>query len=574
MSRLSRHWKKAILTILFISVLYGDDLERYAPKEVPRDQSPPEQPIFPIPPPEKTIDRLVILDTRALILLGSSDDVSSDISEEVAGLKIKNLYVPGDIRDLERCLLPLFLHQPLTHKQIKEIKRTIVSYYHDHRMPFVRVITPAQDITDGALQLIVLLGRIDRICVSGNQHFDSEDILKSIRLRPGSYIDIDEILTNIAWLNRNPFRQGTALFQPGRKAGEVEMILDVQDRRQFRFYAGGENTGNNFTGNNRWYTGINWGNAFNIGHIASYQYTTSGDFRKFQAHTFNYTIFLPWRNAITLFAGYARVHPDITGFSSKGKAYQASLRYEIPLGKIFTPITQSLDVGFDYKSTNNNILFVDEFSEIRQTQTVNLTQFVFGYYFVWSSSFNQLFLDLEAYYSPFTFLDNQSKNDFNALRTGAKPIYIYGRIRLEDILTIFSWSMFFQARGEMSNENLLPSEQFSLGGYDTVRGYAERAVNTDNAFCFNYEFRTPMVRILKKPDNGIQFYGFIDWGYGWNHKREVGQPNHFQLLGVGPGVRFAIASNFSARLDWGFPILKVEDAAFRRRLHFGLLLTY
>ena len=49
------------------------------------------------------------------------------------------------------------------------------------------------------------------------------------------------------------------------------------------------------------------------------------------------------------------------------------------------------------------------------------------------------------------------------------------------------------ASGQLSDSSLFVSEQFSLGGFDTVRGYDYREVSRDEGYLINLELRSPML---------------------------------------------------------------------------------
>ena len=103
-------------------------------------------------------------------------------------------------------------------------------------------------------------------------------------------------------------------------------------------------------------------------------------------------------------------------------------------------------------------------------------------------------------------------------RAGARDNYVYGQLTLNRVTRLpldFTWTV----RGllQESDANLLPSEQFGLGGYDTVRGYDEREVNGDNGFLLSTEVATPPVSLLKilgiqSVKDQLQFLGFVDYG--------------------------------------------------------------
>ena len=107
----------------------------------------------------------------------------------------------------------------------------------------------------------------------------------------------------------------------------------------------------------------------------------------------------------------------------------------------------------------------------------------------------------------------------------------------------------------------MPTEQYGLGGYNTVRGYDERAANGENAYVFNTELRTPPGSIFKifgnqEVDDSIQFLAFFDYGFTGNIKPPSGSTTQqdFWLMSVGPGLRYNIDRFVSVRFDWGFQL--------------------
>src|SRR6267142_858329 len=57
----------------------------------------------------------------------------------------------------------------------------------------------------------------------------------------------------------------------------------------------------------------------------------------------------------------------------------------------------------------------------------------------------------------------------------------------------FTW--YTRAGGKYSDSKLVATEVFSLGGYDTVRGYDERVVSGDHGWLLVNELRTPRLAL-------------------------------------------------------------------------------
>jgi hemolysin activation/secretion protein len=111
----------------------------------------------------------------------------------------------------------------------------------------------------------------------------------------------------------------------------------------------------------------------------------------------------------------------------------------------------------------------------------------------------------------------------------------------------------------------MPTEQYGLGGYNTVRGYDERVANGDNAYVFNVEFRTPPGSIfqifdIQDVEDKIQFLGFFDYGYVGFHQNLPGQIGTY-LMGAGPGLRYNIDRFVSVQFDWGWQLMKTPPGS-------------
>jgi hemolysin activation/secretion protein len=132
----------------------------------------------------------------------------------------------------------------------------------------------------------------------------------------------------------------------------------------------------------------------------------------------------------------------------------------------------------------------------------------------------------------------------------------------------------------VSDANLTPSEQLGLGGYDTVRGYDEREVNSDEGYLFNIELRTPSMSIGKRFGwtrwkDQLQFLAFWDYGVGYDHTLLPGEPSDTPLSAVGAGLRFTIDSNVSVRADYGFQLHKTGlDREHGSRGDIGVVISY
>jgi hemolysin activation/secretion protein len=138
----------------------------------------------------------------------------------------------------------------------------------------------------------------------------------------------------------------------------------------------------------------------------------------------------------------------------------------------------------------------------------------------------------------------------------------------------FSWLLQLQRQQLLSKDNLLiaqldlqltpngllPSQQFVIGGGQSVRGYRQNVRAGDNGLRFSLENR---ISLQKDPSNGqdvLQLAPFFDLGFIWNVDNN---PNIIQrqkfIGGLGLGVLWKPLPDFNLRLDYAVPLVELED---------------
>jgi hemolysin activation/secretion protein len=115
------------------------------------------------------------------------------------------------------------------------------------------------------------------------------------------------------------------------------------------------------------------------------------------------------------------------------------------------------------------------------------------------------------------------------------------------------WLLVSRVNAQLTPNSLLPLERFSVGGVDTVRGYAQNQLVTDNAVVGSVELRVPLSANI----NELQLIPFIDIGTGWNNQTET--PSSSVLLGTGLGVQWQPIPMANLRFAYGIPLINVSN---------------
>ena len=165
-------------------------------------------------------------------------------------------------------------------------------------------------------------------------------------------------------------------------------------------------------------------------------------------------------------------------------------------------------------------------------------------------------------------------------RAFAESRYAYARFQARRVTFLprdFSWHLSLE--GQISDGNLLGSEQLGLGGYASVRGYDEREANGDEGIVVRNELRTPSFTIpspIAAKQSQLQLLSFLDYGVVRNKQLLPAERRATELSSVGLGMRYNIDSNVTFRFDYGWQLKDsgVVGSPKNSRPHFSLLVSY
>jgi hemolysin activation/secretion protein len=115
------------------------------------------------------------------------------------------------------------------------------------------------------------------------------------------------------------------------------------------------------------------------------------------------------------------------------------------------------------------------------------------------------------------------------------------------------WVLVSRINAQLTPDSLLPLERFGYGGVDTVRGYEQNQLVTDSGILSSIEARFSPLSDLDQ----LQLIPFIEGGYGWNN--QFPDPDRAAIASVGLGIRWAITPALSIRVDYGIPLVDVNN---------------
>jgi hemolysin activation/secretion protein len=407
---------------------------------------------------------------------------------------------------------------------------------------FHRVIVPAQQPAAGDLTLRVLPFMLDQLTVTGNQHFSSENILRSLPgLKPGRAPNVGLLAQQLSLANEHPSKRLTLQVKEGTKPDAVDAEVRVADVAPSQFFVsvtGGsrdvDNTLNKNTGYARVTVGYQHSNLFNLDHTGTLAYTTSPEHpdRVTQVGAFYTVPFYGYHTMLTAYYTYSDVDSGSVGLggqsfdvSGSGEFWGAKVTYLLPR---IRDVVHNVSLGWDERYFKSNVSFL---GAPLPSATVGSRPITFRY----QARIEREQAALAGYIEYAHNLSGGRANgdfDYAAARPGADRDWNAYRFGLDGTYTLARWTLSAKYRGQYTTEPLIPGEQLGLSGASSVRGFREREVTGDKGHFVNLEAQAPPVFADLTP---LVFY---DFGHRSFVVPVIGQSMHDNISSAGAGLRW------------------------------------
>jgi hemolysin activation/secretion protein len=451
----------------------------------------------------------------------------------------------------------------VTLTELQEVANKITQYYFIRGYITSRAIIAPQSIVNGVVQIQVLEGSIEKVEILGLKRLRDAYVRSRIQLGIQKPFNQNVLEDQLRLLKNDPLLADLeAVLGNGTISGQSILTIKLQESNGLSGYVGTDNNSSPSTGAEKIGGILSYRNISGLGDELSASY-----FRSFQggSNSFDFNYRLPV-NAMngTIQLRYAPSRSKITdpalstlGIRSDNDLYEVSYRQPL-LRSPREEFALSLGLAFQDGQT-----FVNE----NQPQPFGIGADANGNSRTRVIKFGQDYLSRDtqgawALRSQF----NLGVNIFNAtVNTSPIPDGQFfswvGQVQRAQRLNENN-VLIAQADIQLTPNSLLPSQQFVVGGGQSVRGYSQNARTGDNGFRFSVEDRIALQK--SKSDVPIlQLAPFADLGAVWNRSDNPNNsslPTQRFLSSIGLGLIYQPISQFSVRLDYAVPFLELNQA--------------
>ncbi|MGB3493777.1 MAG: ShlB/FhaC/HecB family hemolysin secretion/activation protein [Elainellaceae cyanobacterium] len=462
-------------------------------------------------------------------------------------------------------LISEYNNRQVTFDELLILRSQITQLYVDAGYVTSGAFLPSnQVLNDGTVTIQIVEGSVEEIQVGGTRYLQRSYVRDRLALATETPLDQDDLLEALQLLQLDPFiSQVNAELTAGTTPGQNVLLVEVDEPSPFTANIGSDNYRPPSIGSAQVSVGAGYSNLIGVGDRISGSYGRTDGLDIFNA---GLSVPLNAREGTLSFQFNSSqsqiidaVFEDLE-IESETRSYSLDFRQPI----VRSPQTEvALGVGFDLRRRQTFILddIPFSFSEGPEDGQSNAT--VIRFFQDWVNRGSRRVFAARSQFSVGIDAFNATVNDSG---TDARFFTWVGQ---------FQWVQQLSSRHlvvtrintQLTPDSLLSLEQFSIGGVDTVRGYAQNERVADNGVLGSVEFRLPLTRNPQR----LQLTPFIEAGKVWNNRTV--DPDPSTIAGLGLGLRLLIGSNLVARLDYGIPLIDVEsdsDSLQEDGLYFSL----
>jgi hemolysin activation/secretion protein len=453
-----------------------------------------------------------------------------------------------DNNDLQEVIKP-YIGKKFTKGDLSELKFDVKKAFYDKGYILVRVVTKPQKFSNGNLKVNIYEAKVGDVVISAGNAVKTWLVEKIAgRVKSGQVITEKALESMVSDLRDLPGVDASVNLRPGKKFSTTDLNLALQSIKEDINSISVDNYGSELTGEVVAAAHLEKSNLFKLGE----KFTL--DLQRSEEDLWSVAVGaatpIGIKN-IKLETFYIYSENEIGARLEGLRASGETNAYRVALSsKLLNTRKHQTVVRFGYEDRTHESFL----SDVTDTKD-NLRKLFVESSYIFRGISSVVYAAVKISKGMDIFGASE-QGDINASRLTGDPeawileptILINTRPFSDDgnIKAIF--------RGQISSDDLLSSDLFTVGGYGNIRGFDVAQEAAEAGYNFNIEYN----HIIPTPLDDVQFKAgpFFDGGAVYNRVQGSLQDTHFYSAGIGIEARAKIvpAGDTVVRFDWAHPI--------------------
>jgi hemolysin activation/secretion protein len=525
---------------------------------VPRNEAePPSQtPVTPptlLPPPEQLLNPSP-----------STPQSPEPIPEKVPEtIRVKRFEFTGNtaISDEElRAATEKFIGRDISFAELFQARSIVTQFYVDRGYITSGALIPPQTLqgedAEGVVVTIqVVEGGLEAINVSGNRRLDPDYVRSRISLATTKPLNRERLLQSLQLLQLNPLIQNlSAELAAGTQPGSSVLEVRVTEAKTFNVQISLDNNRAPSVGSFNRRIQFNQANLSGAGDNLSVGYSnTDGS----NGVDMSYTLPFNARNGTVRFS-FGTTSSEVIeepfdrlDIDARSRYYELSVRQPI----VLTPSKEvAIGVTASRQESQTSVLEIPFPLSLGADDEGRTRISALRFFQEWTQRTSR---EVIAARSQFSVGLNAFSSTINSTAPDSRFFSWRGQAQWVRLLAPETL-LLIRGDVQLADRALVPLEQIGLGGQQTIRGYRQDILLTDNGALASAEVRIPVLRIPKW-SMLVQLAPFFDIGAAWNNEGRP-DPDPGLLASIGLGLQLQISDRLTIRLDYGIPLVSVSSS--------------
>ncbi|GAB4177178.1 MAG: hypothetical protein Fur006_08620 [Coleofasciculaceae cyanobacterium] len=525
---------------------------------VPRNEAePPSQtPVTPptlLPPPEQLLN-------PSPSTPQSPEPIPGKVPETI---RVKRFEFTGNtaISDEElRAATEKFIGRDISFAELFQARSIVTQLYVDRGYITSGALIPPQTLqgedAEGVVVTIQLVeGGLEAINVSGTRRLDPDYVRSRISLATTKPLNRERLLQSLQLLQLNPLIQNlSAELAAGTQPGSSVLEVRVTEAKTFNVQISLDNNRAPSVGSFNRRIQFNQANLSGAGDNLSVGYSnTDGS----NGVDMSYSLPFNARNGTVRFS-FGTTSSEVIeepfdrlDIDARSRYYELSVRQPI----VLTPSKEvAIGVTASRQESQTSVLEIPFPLSLGADDEGRTRISALRFFQEWTQRTSR---EVIAARSQFSVGLNAFSSTINSTAPDSRFFSWRGQAQWVRLLAPETL-LLIRGDVQLADRALVPLEQIGLGGQQTIRGYRQDILLTDNGALASAEVRIPVLRIPKWAML-VQLAPFFDIGAAWNNEGRP-DPDPGLLASIGLGLQLQISDRLTVRLDYGIPLVSVSSS--------------
>ena len=425
-------------------------------------------------------------------------------------VQIKNFQFSGNklLTDQElQSIVEKWKGRTLTFEDLQNVITDIQEYY-SSKNRIGKALLPEQEIKDGIVSIKIIEGVLGDVVVeqtSPKPRMAVETVKKYFKgEKDSAYIDTKDLQRKIFILNDLAGVNATGTYEQGKKEGESNFKVTLQDTPFFKGEVVAANYGSKSTGSNQALANLSFNNISGIGDLFTVNGIKSSGSDYVQG---SYAVPILYDGLKLALNASKLDYQTLSSFSStnqsKGDAKTYGANFTYPVFRT-DRVSVNAKVGYETKDyLNTNVLTAATISDYKID---NMTAGLNG--FLYNNDQSSISYNANVTFGRLKINDaaQETSDNTSAKTKGSFEKLAFNISRNQPLPDLKNTNWLISVDGQTANKNLNSSEQMSLGGPYAVRAYPTGQGSGSQGVILKTELQYPY-------DKNLTFGPFLDVGF-------------------------------------------------------------